>query len=243
MRGPFKVSIFSISCHTWDHNAQAQFIQGSQGWGIYERSLSSSALSAGCAAMHWTSREKGRVLASLCVLGLALALYANSLAGDFVFDDHSAIRINPDVRWAVRSQWSYTRVGVSRKLVCIHPWYEFQIQHSIELGVRKWLLGAATVGCRIAQILSPTDCTQLPTQPPPPRAVGTRVSCRQHCSTCPCLCALLLGLPEPWGTLSSQSDCQPPVCFPSNPHWGSKQPEWLNFILTPAKPPCQHELY
>ena len=48
--------------------------------------------------MHWTSREKWRVLASLGVLGLALALYANSLAGDFVFDDHSAIRINPDVR-------------------------------------------------------------------------------------------------------------------------------------------------
>jgi hypothetical protein len=48
--------------------------------------------------MHCTSRETARVLASLGTLGLALALYANSLAGDFVFDDHSAIQVNPDVR-------------------------------------------------------------------------------------------------------------------------------------------------
>ena len=52
--------------------------------------------------MHCTSRETARVLASLGTLGLALALYANSLAGDFVFDDHSAIQVNPDVRWAAR---------------------------------------------------------------------------------------------------------------------------------------------
>ena len=46
--------------------------------------------------MYWTSKE---VLASLGVLSLAVALYANSLTGNFVFDDHAAIEINPDVRW------------------------------------------------------------------------------------------------------------------------------------------------
>ena len=49
--------------------------------------------------MQWTSRGTARALASFGTAGLALALYANSLPGDFVFDDHSAIQINPDVRW------------------------------------------------------------------------------------------------------------------------------------------------
>ena len=37
-------------------------------------------------------------LASLAVFGFALVLYANSLTGAFVFDDHAAIEVNRDVR-------------------------------------------------------------------------------------------------------------------------------------------------
>ena len=51
--------------------------------------------------MRWSSN--GRLLASLVLLGFALALYANSLKGDFVFDDHAAIQVNPDVRWVYRT--------------------------------------------------------------------------------------------------------------------------------------------
>ena len=68
-----------------------------------------------------TRKRRERAIASLGVFGLAVALYTNSLAGDFVFDDHTAIEINPDVRWVrkraralMRKQRSKlcTRVGV-----------------------------------------------------------------------------------------------------------------------------------
>lgn len=40
-----------------------------------------------------------RVTYSCMVVGaVAAALYANSLGGEFVFDDHEAIENNPDVR-------------------------------------------------------------------------------------------------------------------------------------------------
>ena len=43
-------------------------------------------------------REREKAIASLGIAGLAVALYVNSLGGQFVFDDHSAIQVNPDVR-------------------------------------------------------------------------------------------------------------------------------------------------
>jgi len=39
-----------------------------------------------------------KLVSSLLVAGLAIALYANSVPGEFVFDDHEAIESNMDVR-------------------------------------------------------------------------------------------------------------------------------------------------
>ena len=50
-------------------------------------------------AMRWRAGGRERALASVGIATLALALYGNTAAGDFVFDDHAAIQVNPDVRW------------------------------------------------------------------------------------------------------------------------------------------------
>ena len=57
-------------------------------------------------AMWRTSRLgwRDRVLASTGVASLALVLYANTLSGDFAFDDHAAIQVNADVRLVIRKQ-------------------------------------------------------------------------------------------------------------------------------------------
>ena len=43
-----------------------------------------------------------KIVSSLLVAGLAVALYANSIPGEFVFDDHEAIENNMDVRSGVQ---------------------------------------------------------------------------------------------------------------------------------------------
>ena len=43
-----------------------------------------------------------KIASSLLVAGLAVALYANSIPGEFVFDDHEAIENNLDVRSGVQ---------------------------------------------------------------------------------------------------------------------------------------------
>ena len=43
---------------------------------------------AGLAVMHRRRREREKAIASLGIAGLAVAMYVNSLGGQFVFDDH-----------------------------------------------------------------------------------------------------------------------------------------------------------
>ena len=48
--------------------------------------------------MSLLGSRREKLAASLAVLGVAVGLYANTLTGEFVFDDHAAIEVNADVR-------------------------------------------------------------------------------------------------------------------------------------------------
>ena len=50
----------------------------------------------------WCISMSPKIASSLLVAGLAVALYANSIPGEFVFDDHEAIENNMDVRSGVQ---------------------------------------------------------------------------------------------------------------------------------------------
>ena len=49
--------------------------------------------------MSLLGRGREKAVASLAVLGVAVGLYANTLTGELVFDDHAAIEVNADVRY------------------------------------------------------------------------------------------------------------------------------------------------
>lgn len=64
-----------------------------------------------------------KIASSLLVAGLAVALYANSIPGDFVFDDHEAIENNLDVRSGVQH------------ILCMH-----RVSRNVVSVLRKWSL-------------------------------------------------------------------------------------------------------
>lgn len=78
-----------------------------------------------------------KIASSLLVAGLAVALYANSIPGDFVFDDHEAIENNLDVRSGVQH------------ILCMH-----RVSRNVVSALRKWSLRSSLLSEQLCMFFS-----------------------------------------------------------------------------------------